>query len=92
MSILLSIPVGNSLMVYYVHRSCVVTFAGHKTWVDFIFVDMLDFDILVECAKENLGVCALFKSQERYIYFLHAYRLVFRELLCHDTKLPLVVT
>ncbi|KAF3656903.1 hypothetical protein FXO38_13918 [Capsicum annuum] len=38
---------GVSLVVDWVHRSCVVTFTRYETWVDLIIPDMLDFDFIL---------------------------------------------
>ncbi|XP_070019487.1 uncharacterized protein [Nicotiana sylvestris] len=42
-----STPVGNSIVVDRVHRSCVVVFRGLKTRVDFFLLDMVDFDVIL---------------------------------------------
>ncbi|KAF3617611.1 hypothetical protein FXO37_34562 [Capsicum annuum] len=40
-------PVGDSLVVDYVYRSCIMTFVGLETWLDLIILDMVDFDIIL---------------------------------------------
>jgi len=36
-----------ALLVDRVYRSCVVSFDGYDTWVDFIILGMVDFDIIL---------------------------------------------
>lgn len=47
MTIHVSIPIGHSLVVNLVYRSCVVTFIGHATWLDLIILDMADLDVIL---------------------------------------------
>ena len=49
MPIRVSTPVGESVIVEKVYRSCLVTFVGSNTHVDFIILEMVDFDV-------NLGM------------------------------------
>ncbi|XP_059306316.1 uncharacterized protein LOC132057727 [Lycium ferocissimum] len=42
-----STPVGDSVIVDRVYRSCLVTFMGYDTWVDLMILDMVDFDIIL---------------------------------------------
>ena len=35
------------MIVEKVYRSCLVTFVGSKTYVDFIILDMVDFDVIL---------------------------------------------
>lgn len=38
--------VGDSVMVDCVYQSCIVNFDGRDTWIDFLMLDMVDFDII----------------------------------------------
>ncbi|XP_070040603.1 uncharacterized protein [Nicotiana tomentosiformis] len=42
-----SMPVGDSIIVYRVYRSCVITIGSLKTSVDPLLLDMIDFDIIM---------------------------------------------
>ncbi|XP_070026702.1 uncharacterized protein [Nicotiana sylvestris] len=42
-----STPVGDSIMVDRVHRSCVIVIGGLETCVDLLLLDMVDFDIIL---------------------------------------------
>ncbi|KAH0671324.1 hypothetical protein KY285_024119 [Solanum tuberosum] len=42
-----STPVGESLVVDQVFRSCLVTIQGHDTRADLILLDMVDFDVIL---------------------------------------------
>ncbi|XP_075096500.1 uncharacterized protein LOC107804935 [Nicotiana tabacum] len=42
-----STPVGDSIVVDRVHRSCIVVFGGLKTRVDLLLLDMVDFDVIL---------------------------------------------
>lgn len=46
MPIYVSIPVVESLMVYWVHRYFIITFSW-VTWVHLIVYDMVDFDVIL---------------------------------------------
>ncbi|XP_070041226.1 uncharacterized protein [Nicotiana tomentosiformis] len=41
-----STPVGDSIMVDYVYRSCVVTIRGNETKVDLLLLSMIDFEVI----------------------------------------------
>ncbi|XP_049386266.1 uncharacterized protein LOC125850460 [Solanum stenotomum] len=45
MSIRVSTPVGESVIVEKVYRSCLVIFVGGETYVDLIILEMVDFDV-----------------------------------------------
>ena len=40
-------PEGDSLVVDQVYQSCVVTFARHDILVDFLVLDMVNFDVIL---------------------------------------------
>ena len=40
-------PVGESVIVEKVYRSCLVTFVGSNTYVDLIILEMVDFDVIL---------------------------------------------
>ena len=42
-----STPVGESLIVEKVYRSCLVTFVGSNTYVDLVILEMVDFDVIL---------------------------------------------
>ena len=42
-----SIPVGDSIIVDRVYRSCVVTIGGLETRVDLLLHSMVDFDVIL---------------------------------------------
>ncbi|XP_070047209.1 uncharacterized protein [Nicotiana tomentosiformis] len=42
-----SIPVGDSVIVYRIYRSCVVTFCGYETRADLLLLDMTDFEVFL---------------------------------------------
>ncbi|XP_070026655.1 uncharacterized protein [Nicotiana sylvestris] len=42
-----STHVGDSLVVYRIYRSCVVTFCGYETRVDLMLLDMIDFEVIL---------------------------------------------
>ena len=42
-----STPVGESVIVEKVYRSCLVTFVGSNTYVDLIILEMVDFDVIL---------------------------------------------
>ncbi|XP_070031485.1 uncharacterized protein [Nicotiana tomentosiformis] len=42
-----STPVGDSIVVDQIYRSCVVTFCGYETRADLLLLDMTDFKILL---------------------------------------------
>ncbi|XP_070008780.1 uncharacterized protein [Nicotiana sylvestris] len=43
----MSTPVGDSILVDRVHRSCIVVIGGLETRVDLLLLDMIDFDIIL---------------------------------------------
>ena len=43
----ISTPVGKPLVVDRVYRSCLVSLARYDTWVDFIILRMVDFDVIL---------------------------------------------
>ena len=47
MPIHVSTPVGESVIVEKVYRSCLVTFVGSNTYVDLIILEMVDFDVIL---------------------------------------------
>ena len=47
MPIRVSTLVGESVIVEKVYRSCLVTFVGSNTHVDFIILEMVDFDVIL---------------------------------------------
>ena len=47
MPIRVSNPVGESVIVEKVYRSCLVTFVGRNTHVDLIILEMVDFDVIL---------------------------------------------
>ncbi|XP_049351058.1 uncharacterized protein LOC125815564 [Solanum verrucosum] len=47
MPIRVSTPVGESVIVEKVYRSCLVTFVGGETYVDLIILEMVDFDVIL---------------------------------------------
>ena len=48
MPIRVSTSVGDSLVVDRVYQSYVVTFVKHKTLVDLLVLDMVDFDVILD--------------------------------------------
>ncbi|XP_070045365.1 uncharacterized protein [Nicotiana tomentosiformis] len=40
-------PLGDLVVVYWVCRSCVVTFCGYETRVDLLLLDMVDFEVIL---------------------------------------------
>ena len=47
MLIRVSTPVGESLIVNKVYRSCLLAFVGSNTHVDLIIIEMVDFDVIL---------------------------------------------
>ena len=47
MPIRVSTPVGESVIVEKVYRSCLVTFVGINTHVDLVILEMVDFDVIL---------------------------------------------
>ena len=47
MPIRVSTPVGESVIVEKVYRSCLVNFVGSNTHVDLIILEMVDFDVIL---------------------------------------------
>ncbi|XP_070034704.1 uncharacterized protein [Nicotiana tomentosiformis] len=45
--IYVSTPVGFSVVVHQIYRSCVVTFCGYKTRADLLLLDMTDFEVIL---------------------------------------------
>ncbi|XP_070040530.1 uncharacterized protein [Nicotiana tomentosiformis] len=43
----MSTPVGDSVVMYWVYRSCVMTFCGYKTRADLVLLDMADFEVIL---------------------------------------------
>ncbi|XP_070013295.1 uncharacterized protein [Nicotiana sylvestris] len=43
----MSTPMGNSVVVDQIYRSCVVTFYGFKTRVDLLLLDITDFEVIL---------------------------------------------
>ncbi|XP_069150814.1 uncharacterized protein [Solanum lycopersicum] len=44
--ICVSTPVGESVIVEKLYRSCLVTFVGRNTYVDSVIIEMVDFDVI----------------------------------------------
>ena len=47
MPIRVSTPMGESVIVEKVYRSCLVTFMGSNTHVDLVILEMVDFDVIL---------------------------------------------
>ena len=47
MPIRVSTPVGESVIVEKVYRSCLVNFVGSNTHVDLVILEMVDFDVIL---------------------------------------------
>ena len=47
MPIRVSTPVGETVIVGKVYRSCLVTFVGSNTHVDLVILEMVDFDVIL---------------------------------------------
>ena len=47
MPIRVSTPVGESVIVEKVYRSCLVTFVGSNTHVDLVILEMVDFHVIL---------------------------------------------
>ncbi|XP_070032320.1 uncharacterized protein [Nicotiana tomentosiformis] len=45
--IYVSTPVGDSVVVYRIYRSCIVTFCGYKTRANLLLLDMTDFEVIL---------------------------------------------
>ncbi|XP_070049830.1 uncharacterized protein [Nicotiana tomentosiformis] len=43
----MSTPVGDSVVVDWIYRSCVVTFCGYETRSDLLLLDMTDFEVIM---------------------------------------------
>ncbi|XP_070004284.1 uncharacterized protein [Nicotiana sylvestris] len=46
-TVYVSIPVGNSIVVDWIYRSCIVNFCDHETREDLLLLDMTDFKIIL---------------------------------------------
>ncbi|XP_070045998.1 uncharacterized protein [Nicotiana tomentosiformis] len=46
-SVCVSTPMGDSVMVDHIYHSCVVTIGSLETSVDLLFLDMVDFDVIL---------------------------------------------
>ena len=46
-SICVSTPVGESVIIEKVYRSCLVLFVGSNTYVDLVILEMVDFDVIL---------------------------------------------
>ena len=46
MPIRVSTPVGESVVVEKVYRSCLVNFVGSNTYVDLVILEIVDFDVI----------------------------------------------
>ena len=42
-----STPVGESIIVERIYRSCLVTFVGSNTYVDLVILEIVDFDVIL---------------------------------------------
>ena len=47
MPIRVSTPVGESVVVEKVYRSCLVNFMGSNTYVDLVILEMVDFNVIL---------------------------------------------
>ena len=47
MPIRVSTPVGESVIVERIYRSCLVNFVGKNTYVDLVILEMVDFDVIL---------------------------------------------
>ena len=58
MPIRVSTPVGESVIVEKLYRSCLVTFVGSNTHVDLIILEMVDFDVILgmTCLSLNFAI------------------------------------
>ncbi|XP_070004285.1 uncharacterized protein [Nicotiana sylvestris] len=45
--VIVSTPMGDSIIVDHVYRSCVVSIGGLETSVDLLLLDMVDFDVIL---------------------------------------------
>ena len=63
MPIRVSTPVGESVVVEKVYRSCVVSFVGTNTYVDLVILEMDDFDVI-------LGMTWLLRNLQSWIVML----------------------
>ena len=63
MPIRVSTPVGESVIVEKVYRSCLVTFVRSNTYVDLVILEMVDFDVI-------LGMTWLFRNMRSLIVML----------------------
>ena len=59
MPIRVSTPVGESVIVEKVYRSCLVTFLGSSTHVDLIIRGMFDFDVILGMTWLSLNFAIL---------------------------------
>ena len=59
MPIRVSTPVGESVIVDKVYRSCLVTFVGSNTYVDLIILEMVDFDVILGMTWLSLNFAIL---------------------------------
>ena len=57
--ILVSTPVGESVIVEKVNRSWLVTFVGINTHVDLIILEMVDFDVILGMTWLSPNFCNL---------------------------------
>ncbi|XP_070047301.1 uncharacterized protein [Nicotiana tomentosiformis] len=46
-SVYVSTPVGDSVVVDRIYRSCVVTFCGYETRANLLLLDMIDFEVIL---------------------------------------------
>ncbi|XP_070040552.1 uncharacterized protein [Nicotiana tomentosiformis] len=46
-TVYVSTPVGDSVVVDQIYRSCVITFCGYETRADLLFLDMTDFEVIL---------------------------------------------
>ena len=58
MPIRVSTPVGESVIVEKVYRSCLVNFVGSNTHVDLVILEMVDFDVILgmTCLSSNFAI------------------------------------
>ena len=59
MPICVSTPVGESVIVEKVYRSCLVTLVGCNTYVDLIILEMVDFDVILGMTWLSLNFAIL---------------------------------
>ena len=59
MPIRVSTPVGESVVVEKVYRSCLVNFVGSNSYVDLVILEMVDFDVILGMTWLSLNFAIL---------------------------------